>query len=447
MISPTKEINSKDIDGLVKKYNTTPEIAKIIIDFNINDPHIAATVADNILKYNLKDNPNAVELSRIIFRNELDIQQNTVMLAEIILKFNLKDNPNATKIATFIIDNELMDNADALNIYYYVESNNLKDNPDAVIIANMVCKLGIPLELAMEVSQYNHNNYKLKQYDEKYVFHKLRQLYKIKIGTEKDFNMQQEIERIMVNIGIDYEKAKYLLVCCMGNNWGRNSSYYWNNDRFKQDFPNDNHEFTSEEMMAIKGYIRRPTQNKFARGFKTTDGITVYNDGSFTTAETNEEIIDNYNNNYFPLYSALNKCALSKDIIVLRGASIDSLKKYRVSGNDSEEEIKKKLAGNYQDGGFMSTSYIVEKDGSFLDAEVNFIINLKSGTPCGVLSDYSEFDVEREILIPPNVSFNVNDVKKMDGKIYVYLTSVPTKALSYFHDVENDDDKSEGRHL
>ena len=445
--SPIKEINSKDISGLVKKYNTTPEIAQIIIDFKIEDPHIPVALAENILKYNLKDNPNAIELSRIIFHNELYIQQNTVMLAEIILKFKLKDNPDATKIATFIMNNKLMDNVDALNIYYYVLNNGLKDHPDAPIVANMVCKLGVSLDLAMEVSQYNHYNYKFKQYDEKYVFHKLRQLYQIKMKTEKNFNMQQEIERIMLNIGIDYEKAKYLLICCMGNNWGKNSSYYWNNDSFRKDFPNDNHEFTSEEMAAIKGYIRRPTHNRFARGFKTTGGKTIYDDGSFTVAMTNEEIMDNYSKNYYPLYSALNKYALSKDVIVLRGASIDSLKKYGISIDDSEHEINKKLAGHYQDGGFMSTSYVVEKEGSFLDAEVNFIIDLKAGTPCGVLSGYSEFDVEREILIPPNISFNVNDVKKVDGKIYVYLTSIPTKSLSYVSDNENDDIKSEGRHL
>ena len=447
--SPIKEIESNDIAGLAKRYNTTNEVAKTIIDLKITDPHIAASLADIILKYNLKNNPDAIELSRIIFHNELFIQQNTVIMAEIILKFKLKNNPDAILIATFIMNNKLMDNIDALKIYYYVVNNNLKDNPDSVMIANMVCKLGISLELAIEVSQYNHNNYKFKQFDEKYVFHKLKQLYQIKMKTEENFNMQQEIERIMFYIGVDYDKAKYLLVCCLGNNWGRNSSYYWSYDRFKEDFPSDNIKFTNEEMAAIKGYIRRPTNNKFARGFKTVDGKTVYNDGTFTLAMTNEEIMDTYNENYYPLYKALNKYSLPKDVIVLRGSSIMSLGNYGVSINDSEEEIKKKLSGHYQDGGFMSTSFVVEKDGNFLDNEVNYIIDLKAGTPCGDLSGFSEFDVEREILIPPNVVFNVNDVKKIDGKIFVYLTSIPTKLLSYDSNIEENSDevKSGNRHL
>ena len=442
--TPIKEIESKDIEGLAKRYNTTNEVAQTIIDLKITDPHIAASLADIILKYNLKNNPNAIELSRIIFHNELFIQQNTVMMAEIILKFKLKDNSDANKIATFIMNNKLMDNIDALKIYYYIVNNNLKDNPDSVMIANMVCKLGISLELAIEVSQYNHNNYKFKQFDEKYVFHKLKQLYQIKMKTEENFNMQQEIERIMLNVGIDYDKAKYLLVCCMGNNWGRNSSYYWSCDRFKEDFSTDNNEFTNEEMAAIKGYIRRPSNNKFARGFKIVDGKTVYNDGTFTLAIINEEIMDTYNEYYYPLYQVLNKYSLPKDVVVLRGASITSLKNYGVSINDTEEDVKKKLAGHYQDGGFMSTSFVVEKKGNFLDNEVNYIIDLKAGTPCGDLSGFSEFDLEREILIPPNVVFNVNDVKKIDGKIFVYLTSIPTKSLTHVSNIEENIDEAKG---
>lgn len=442
--SPIKEIESNDIVGLAERYNTTNEVAQTIIDLKITDPHIAASLADLILKYNLKNNPNAIELSRIIFHNELFIQQNTVMMAEIILKFQLKDNPEAILIAAFIMNNKLMDNPDALKMYYFIVNNNLKDNPDSVMIANMVCKLGISLELAIEVIQYNHNNYKFKQFDEKYVFHKLKQLYQIKMKTEENFNMQQEIERIMLNVGIDYDKAKYLLVCCMGNNWGRNSSYYWSYDRFKEDFSTDNNEFTNEEMSAIKGYIRRPSNNKFARGFKTVDGKTVYNAGTFTLAITNEEIMDTYNEYYYPLYQVLNKYSLPKDVVVLRGTSITSLEKYGVSINDSEEDVKKKLAGYYQDGGFMSTSFVVEKKGNFLDNEVNYIIDLKAGTPCGDLSGISEFDVEREILIPPNVVFNVNDVKKIDGKIFVYLTSIPTKSLTHVSNIEENIDETKG---
>lgn len=447
VVSPIKEIESNDIANIAKRYNTTNEVAQTIIDFKIMDPFKAAALADIILKYNLKDNPKAVELSRIIFDNKLFIYPNTVMLAEIILKFNLKDNPKAIIIASFIMENNLKDDSNAIEIYKFILDNNLTNNANAVMLAKIVCKLNISLDLAMEVIQYNQNNYKFRQYDEKYLFHKLRQLYQIKMKTEENFNMQQEIERIMINVGMDYDKAKYFLVCCMGNNWGRNSSYYWNNDSFVQDFPHNNYEFTDEEMSVIRGYIRHPIYNQFARGFKKDGDKTVYSDESFTPAMTNEKVMDNYFINYSPLYQALNKYAFSKDIIVLRGTTIDSLKKYKINTNDSEQEIKNKLAGHYQDGGFMSTSYVVEKKGSFLDNEVNFIIDLKAGTPCGYLSGFSEFDVEREILIPPNVIFNVNDVKKMDGKIFVYLTSIPTKSISYVENNENDDTKSEGRHL
>ena len=425
--SPIKEIESNDIEGLAKRYNTTNEVAQIIVDFKITDPFIAASLADIILKNNLKDNPNAVELSRIIYRNELYNKPNTVMMAEIIQKFELKDNADANKIATFIMNNKLMNNTSAIDIYHYIENNNLKNNPDSVMIANMVCKFDIPLDLATEVSQYNNNLYKFKEYDEKYVFHKLRQIYQIKTKTEENFNMNQEIERIMVNVGTDYEKAKYLLISCLGNNWGRNSSYYWNYYDFIQDFPNDNYKFTKEEMAAIKSYTLQPEQNVFGRGFKIANGETIYNNGTKSLEMTNENIMDTYDISYHPLYQALNKYSFPKDIIVLRGASIDALKKYNISASDSEQEIKNKLAGHYQDGGFMSTSYLIEKEGSFLNTDVNFIIDLKAGTPCGELSSFSEYDSEHEILIPPNVSFDVNDVKKIDGKIYVYLTSIPTK--------------------
>lgn len=444
--TPIKEIDSKDIDGLAKKYNTTPEVAQIIVDFNITDAHNAAIIAQTILRYNLKDNPNALDLARIIFNKELFTYPNTVTLAEIILKFNLKDNPDVIKISHFIMDNNLKDNSDALNIYNFITNNNLNNTFDAVQIANMVCKLGISLDLAMEVSQYNHENYNFKQQDEKYVFHKLRQLYQIKMKTEPNLNMQKETERIMRTLNVDSLKAKYLLVCCMGNNWGRNSSYYWDYNNFKEDFANNNKDYSDDEVRVILGYTRRPTINSFARGFEIRDGKTNYSDGNFSLAMTNEEIMERTNDLYMPLYKALNKHSLSKDVIVFRGASIKALEKYKINSNDSEEDIKNKLAGKYQDGGFMSTSVVIEEKGNFLGNEVNFIIDLKSGTPCGDLSGYTDFDEECEILLPPNVTFKVDDVKKTDGKIFVYLTSIPTKSLSYFgNNVEENDETISGR--
>ncbi len=445
-IRPIKEIESKDINGLVKRYNTTSEVAQIIIDFKITDPYISAELASIILKFNIKDNPNALVLARIIHDNRLNSNQNGLALAEIILKYNLKDNPEALKISNFIVTNNLGDNTDAVKIYYFIKENNLENNPDAAMIANRVIKLGISLDLSIEVSRYNHYNYAFEQSDEKYILDKLRQFYQIKLKTEPDFNMQKEIERIMmVAICADRYKAEGLLMCCLGENWGKNSSYYWDHDKFKKDYHVDSQVFTEEEIRSIQSYTQRPDINNMARKYKVWGGrIYSIDEVEYMTSEMGTM----FHKEYSKLYDTLNKHSLSKDVVVLRNTSIDSLEKYSVSVNDSEEEIKKKLRGYYHDDGFVSTSSVITKEGVF-GGEVCFIINLKAGTPCGEISRYSYRKEECEILIPPNVSFTVNDVKKIDGKIMVYLTSIPTKSLSYVGTTEEeiDGEKSEGRHL
>ena len=439
--TPNKEIQMGDIDAIAKKFNTTREIAQVIYDFKIMEPHNTVHFARKIIEYNLKDNPNAVEIVRIINNNDLLIgKDNAATLAEIIFKFNLKESPNAITISQFIMDNNLKDNLDALKIYDFILSNKLLDNPNAITLYNMINNYGLSFELANDVCNFNNNNFYFNQYSPKYIFNKLRQIYQAKMRIEPNLNMEQEVQRIMRIVNMDASQAKYFLICCMGKNWGRNSSFYWDYNQFKEDFSNSNQEFTDEEMTFINGYIRRPAVNRFARGFETQDGKAMYNNGQFTLAMNNEEIKEN-EEQVLPLYNALNKNSLSQDVIVFRGANIGSLSRYNININDSEEEIKRKLGGRYQDGGFMSTSSVIEEKGNFLNCEVNFMVDLKAGTPCGDLSTFSEFDVEREVLIPPNVVFNVSDVRKIDGKIIIYLTSIPTKTATYF----DDETKTEGR--
>ena len=322
-------------------------------------------------------------------------------------------------------------------------SNDLMGNPNAIEIATMMYKLGITLDLAIEVCKYNAGNFVLNKLDEKYVFHKLRQIYQVKMAIEPELDFERERERIAKLLNIESIKAKYLLMCYMGNNsWGRNSTFYWNHKQFINDI--DGHRsYTDKDIKFIKSYVGDPGINNFSRGFVVRDGKTIYNSKSPGKAFTTRGIIKKNRRDYFPLYTAMNKYSLPKDVVVFRGTTIESLNKYGIEQGDSEEEIKKKLNGHYQDGGFVSTSVVVETL-RYLDENVNLIINLKAGTPCGVLSEHSVFEFENEVLIPPNVVFNVDDVKVIDEKIYIYLTSIPTKSISYVGSIKEKENTDDG---
>ena len=387
------------ITALTMKYNITPVIAKIMIDLNM--PYTSAVYAAVIEKFDLKNHPNGKALSRIIVNKKLD------------------------------------DNSDAVIIAERIREQGLVDNPNAVKIVNMVYNFDVPIDLAIEVCQYDDNNYEFKNRDEKYLFHKLRQIYQVKIKVEGKLNIDQEAKKISTILSIKSDKARCLLFCCMGNNWGRNSNFYWNYDQFKEDCAND-YSYTEEEARLIGRYTHSSSINTYARGFQIRNGKTYYRSSSFTIALDNDEIMDKNKDEYLPLYMAMNKYSLPKDVIVFRGVNMDTLKRYGINYRDSEEEIKRKLNGYYQDGGFMSTSIVIESEDDFLINDVNFIINVKSGTPCGELSEYSAYEKEYEILITPNVTFIVNDVKKMNNRILIYLTSIPTKSLSYVSGIEDE---------
>lgn len=404
------------IIALTKKYNITRDVAEIMVDLNM--PFTSVIQAEVICKFGLKNNPNAMDLSRVIVDRKLDGNLNAVIIAERILK------------------------------------HNLNDYPDAVNIVNMVYEFGIPLDLAIEVSKYDNYNYEFKHQNERYIFHKLRQIYRVKMKVDKTINIEREADRISTTLAIDPDKAKYLLYCCMSDNWGRNSCVYWDYSSFKCDFAND-YDY-ADDVNFIYDYISDSSINSYARGFEIIDKHTYYNASGRGDLLENKDIIDKYNYEFLPLYraankyslpnKATNKYSLGKDVIVFRGTPIDALNKYGVKPDDSEEEIKRKLNGYYQDGGFVSTSVVVDSE-EFLFETVNFIINLKSGTPCCELSKYSNFPEECEILIPPNVVFRVDDVKRVSegpvDKILIYLTSIPTKSLSYvgsINEKENTDD-------
>ena len=393
------------IVALTKQYNITTDIAEIIID--------------------------------------LDIPYTSVILAEVIWKFKLRNNPKVMELARIIVDKKLEDNPNALVIAERILKHKLEDYIGAVEIVNMVYEYGVPLDLAIEVSKFNHchyYNYKFKQNDERYIFHKLRQIYQVKMRVEKDFKFSREVRRISEILDIITDSAQYLLYCCMGNNWGRNSRCYWDFDRFKSDVAS-NRVYTKDEINVISDYTIDSVINTYARGFKTNNGRTSYANyagGVYVRTLENKEIMDKNEKDFLPLYLAVNKYSLPKDVIVFRGVEVDALNKYDINYEDSEEEIKRKLAGYYQDGGFLSTSAVITDETEYLSRDVNFIINLKAGTPCEELSNYSHFEDECEVLIPPNVTFIVNDVKKLNNRILIYLTSIPTKSISYVSSIEEE---------
>ena len=397
--------------GLAKKYKVTKKVAQTILDLKIPISKMAPLLAKIILDFDLKSNQNAIELSSIICQKNLEKNPDAVMLAVIILNHHLRDDPRAVKIAT------------------------------------MMLKLGITLDLAIDVCRYDDGNYSFKQLDEKYVFHKLRQIYQVKMKMEPWLDFENEIERIAKILNLDYNdlQTEYMLLSCMGNNWGRNGTYYWDYGRFIEDVSSD-HKYTDEDIVYIKEYVNEPRINGFARGFNIQGDEIYFNGHSHKAAPTDNEIISRIKQNYLPLYKIINKYSLPRDVIVFRGTDIASLSRYGIRLDDSAEDIKRKLGGHYQDGGFMSTSAVAEDNTFMFGSEVNFIINLKTGTPCGELSQYTRdtrYESECEVLIPPNVVFIVNDVRVTDERIYIYLTSIPTKSISYFSSTKEENTDSQ----
>ena len=119
------------------------------------------------------------------------------------------------------------------------------------------------------------------------------------------------------------------------------------------------------------------------------------------------------------LDAAIRQCRLPQDTIVARGMDANALSRFGIDINaDSAETIMEKLGGTYSDAGFMSSTPVA--GGGFTHKDINLIMDCPAGSAC---ADFATFNPgEQEVLFPMGQQFNVDNVVKKDGKIYIYMT-------------------------
>ena len=138
------------------------------------------------------------------------------------------------------------------------------------------------------------------------------------------------------------------------------------------------------------------------------------------TAGTIDDLLDRVDSESVLLDKILNGIQFKEEIIVRRGTDLRALKKFGITGRESEEEIYKKLTASgstYVDDGFMSTS--PDMNGGF-PGEVQFVISTKKGSGYGNFSKYNEY--EQETLLNFGSKFDIVAVKKDEsGIINIFL--------------------------
>ncbi|MBE6149749.1 MAG: hypothetical protein E7170_03375 [Firmicutes bacterium] len=197
---------------------------------------------------------------------------------------------------------------------------------------------------------------------------------------------------------------------------------------------------TKRERELIHNYISESdyssyvTMNGIARGTcidAKAGTVTFYHAvGKSPRVYTFAEYYENFGETVQSLYertlkecaeldAALRKCRLLQDTIITRGMDADALQRFGVDiYNDSAETIMAKLGDTYSDAGFMSSTPVA--GGGFTYKDINLIMDCPAGSAC---ADFATFNpLEEEVLFPMGQQFNVDNVVKKDGKIYIYMT-------------------------
>lgn len=195
---------------------------------------------------------------------------------------------------------------------------------------------------------------------------------------------------------------------------------------------------TDKQKTLIKNYISESelssyaTMNGIARGtcINPDAGTVTFYHAYGTNRYTFSEYTATYGESVSDLYTrtikesaeldaAIRQCRLPQDTIVARGMDANALSRFGIDINaDSAETIMLKLGDTYSDAGFMSSTPVA--GGGFTHKNINLIMDCPAGSAC---ADFATFNPgEEEILFPMGQQFNVDNVVKKDGKIYIHMT-------------------------
>lgn len=196
-------------------------------------------------------------------------------------------------------------------------------------------------------------------------------------------------------------------------------------------------QLTSEEISQIIAYIGENYTNSYKvlngvlRGScidYTNRTITFYNTGGYPITysfddweniygETAIEFETRVRNCAMVLDGAIRKSPISEPMRIYRGVDYNALPE-GIDINTPVNEIFT-ILGNlgYSDEGFMSATPVA--DGGFTYKNVILVMDCDVGTPMANLADFNS--LEQEVLLSAGQQFSLTDVKKVDGKLYIYM--------------------------